>query len=375
LARQRFSDHFLDEADPQSLMNYVRRLKTLVQQQGQSFVNINIYDILPDVITNIINAGSTGDVVGPASAVNGNIAVFDGATGKLIKSDNNINWDTSSLILTLTGSGATIRATDGMAIEGKEKTDENAGGVTLASGGVIGTGDAGDLSIRAGSTGTGYGGRLFIESGSASTDGSGGDITITPGTGSGAGIDGKVQIVGDVNLPAGHTYQVDGTPIGGSGDMLASTYDPDGVAADIFDPNNTPTKTGLADGAYSGDSETGVAGAALSFGHLVYLASDSRWEKVSASAYATCHQRFGICVLAAAGDGSATRILSRGNVRADSVYPSMTVGADMYADTTAGLITGSQPQSNAGEIIRLVGHANTAHELHFDPSGNYYEIG
>jgi len=43
LAKQRFSDHFLDDADPQSLMNYVRKLRLLVQQQGQSFVNINIF--------------------------------------------------------------------------------------------------------------------------------------------------------------------------------------------------------------------------------------------------------------------------------------------------------------------------------------------
>jgi hypothetical protein len=80
----RFSDHFLDEADPQSLMNYVRRLKLQLEQQGLSFVDINIFDILPPVITNIINQGSTGDVVGPASAVDGNIAVFDTTTGKLI---------------------------------------------------------------------------------------------------------------------------------------------------------------------------------------------------------------------------------------------------------------------------------------------------
>jgi hypothetical protein len=30
-------------------------------------------------------SGGSGDVVGPASAIDGNFAVFDGATGKLIK--------------------------------------------------------------------------------------------------------------------------------------------------------------------------------------------------------------------------------------------------------------------------------------------------
>ena len=135
-------------------------------------------------------------------------------------------------------------------------------------------------------------------------------------------------------------------------------------------------ETGLADGAYSGDSEAGTAGAALAFGELVYLqTSDSRWEKVDASARATCSNRIGICVLAAAGDGSATRILSRGNVRADAAFPTMDIGGEMYASTTAGAIEGTPPSSNAGEIIRHVGHANTANELHFNPSGIYYEIG
>jgi hypothetical protein len=53
----------------------------------------------------------------------------------------------------------------------------------------------------------------------------------------------------------------------------------------------------------------------------------------------------------------------------------MTIGAAMYASVTAGEISDTPPSSNAGEIIRHVGHANTADELHFEPSGNYYEIG
>ena len=58
----RFSDYFLEDADPRSLMNYVRKLKGNVEEQGNSYVDINIVDILPDVITNIINEGSTGDM-------------------------------------------------------------------------------------------------------------------------------------------------------------------------------------------------------------------------------------------------------------------------------------------------------------------------
>lgn len=43
------------------------------------------YDDLNNKFDFTVNAAGTGDVVGPASSTNNNIAVFDGATGKLIK--------------------------------------------------------------------------------------------------------------------------------------------------------------------------------------------------------------------------------------------------------------------------------------------------
>jgi hypothetical protein len=132
----------------------------------------------------------------------------------------------------------------------------------------------------------------------------------------------------------------------------------------------------LADGAYVGDSFAAVAGAALAFGNLCYFqTSDSRWELVDASAEATCKNRLGICVLLATGDGESTRILARGNVRADAAFPSMTVGVPIYASITAGEMSETPPSSNAGEIIRVIGTANTANELHFEPDDNFFEIG
>jgi len=83
-----------------------------------------------------------------------------------------------------------------------------------------------------------------------------------------------------------------------------------------------------ADGQYSGITEAGTAGAALVFGDLCYLqTADSRWEKVDANAAATCSNKLGMCVLAAAGDASATTMLLYGKIRADSVFPTLTIGA------------------------------------------------
>lgn len=58
MTNPRFSDFFLEDADPQNLVNFIRKMKMEQIQQGMSFVDINIYDILPDVITNIINVGN-----------------------------------------------------------------------------------------------------------------------------------------------------------------------------------------------------------------------------------------------------------------------------------------------------------------------------
>jgi hypothetical protein len=135
------------------------------------------------------------------------------------------------------------------------------------------------------------------------------------------------------------------------------------------------TATTLEDGQYSGNAEDGTAGDALAFGNLVYLSVDVKWKLVDASAAATCKNRLGMCVLAAAADGDVTKILTSGTIRADTLFPDMLTGCPMYASVTAGLIADAPPSANAGEIVRFIGYANTAHELSFNPSGDYYEVG
>ena len=132
--------------------------------------------------------------------------------------------------------------------------------------------------------------------------------------------------------------------------------------------------TGLADGAFTGITEDGTAGATLAFGDLCYLAvADSRWELTDADAEATAFGKLGICVLVATGDGEATTMLLVGNVRADAVFPSLTVGAPVYVDVTAGDISNTAP-SGSGDIIRTIGQGNTANELYFKPDNCYFEV-
>ncbi len=128
----------------------------------------------------------------------------------------------------------------------------------------------------------------------------------------------------------------------------------------------------LTDGRYAEIAgSNGIAGAALSFGQLCYLqTADSRWELADANVSACFGAKLGICVLAAAGDGSATRMLYLGNVNAASLFPSMTVGMAVYMSETPGAITSTQP-TTADACIRVIGFANSADELYFCPSPDY----
>ncbi len=131
-----------------------------------------------------------------------------------------------------------------------------------------------------------------------------------------------------------------------------------------------------ADGNYTGLTMTGVAGATLAFGELVYLqTSDHRWEKASADNGAAGHNlRLGICVLAAANDNSATKILLMGTVRADTAFPDLTLGAPAFMSTTAGAIQVAAP-SGTTDVVRIVGHGGyTKEELIFAPSPDYFAL-
>lgn len=128
-----------------------------------------------------------------------------------------------------------------------------------------------------------------------------------------------------------------------------------------------------ADGKYNGITRTGTAGATLAFGDVCYFAvADNRWKLANADSAAKAQGLLGICVLAAANDGDATNILLIGMVRADTAFPSFTVGAPVFLSTTDGDLSSTAP-SGTGDIIRIVGQAWTANELWFCPSPDFFE--
>ena len=131
---------------------------------------------------------------------------------------------------------------------------------------------------------------------------------------------------------------------------------------------------GSADGKYTGLTIAATAGEALAFGDVIVLdVTAGKWFKGSVSAAAGADGDLrggtGMCVLAAAGDASATTVLLNGTCRADSNFPALTIGSVIYA-TTTGDITVTQP-TTTDHIIKVLGYALTADEIYFNPSMDY----
>jgi len=120
---------------------------------------------------------------------------------------------------------------------------------------------------------------------------------------------------------------------------------------------------GSADGKFTGTTFTATGGATIAFGRLVYLlAGDSEWYEADADAVATS----GIVALAmtvtATTDGNAVTLLQSGIIRADASFPTLTIGAPVYASTTAGAIQVAAP-SGTDDVVRVIGFALTANEI------------
>ena len=139
------------------------------------------------------------------------------------------------------------------------------------------------------------------------------------------------------------------------------------------DDSQVAVTAALADGTYSGATETGTIGtAALIFGDVAYFATaTSKWEKTNATTAATSGLKIGVCVLAGNSD-AATTILLYGKVRADAAFPAFTIGEKVYLSAAAaGDLVTAAPTGTTGFVVRIAGYGNTADELYFCPENSY----
>jgi hypothetical protein len=190
-------------------------------------------------------ASGSGDVTGPSVAVDGDVAVFNGTTGKIIKvgattGTGNLVRETSAILTTAsllntnigTPSGGTLtNCTFPVAIQNT--------GITCATARVLGRSTAGTGSVEQLTLGAG----LSLTAGVLNAVGTGSGNVVGPGSSADNnfvlfdGVTGKLikgagwnQVNGDFKGPLGYSTMVDGF-----------VYIPAGPTA----PSNTPTNTGI----------------------------------------------------------------------------------------------------------------------------------
>jgi hypothetical protein len=106
---------------------------------------------------------------------------------------------------------------------------------------------------------------------------------------------------------------------------------------------------------------------ASGFAAALYQASDGNWDEADADAIATMP-----CRALALETGTGTKlILRRGWIRDDSW--AWTPGAPVYVSTTTGGLTQTKP-SGTGDQVQIVGYAETADILDFNPSTVIVEV-
>jgi len=105
------------------------------------------------------------------------------------------------------------------------------------------------------------------------------------------------------------------------------------------------------------------AGATITFGQVLYLASDGEWALADADASSTCQGLISIA-LEGGTDGNALNVLLNGFMRDDSW--NWTAGGLIYASTTAGGLTQTAP-SGTDDVVKIVGLALTPDIIYFHP--------
>ena len=142
------------------------------------------------------------------------------------------------------------------------------------------------------------------------------------------------------------------------------------VTKDIF-IDSTP-----ADTVYSGITASFTAGEALEVGEVVYLkAADTRVWKAVATATATS-RAMGMVVADQGSAGSAVTVLLQGFLRADTNFPTWTIGGAIYtpeAETSSKNVPEQAAPDSDGDFVQVLGWAADANTVYFNPSNDIIE--
>ena len=130
-----------------------------------------------------------------------------------------------------------------------------------------------------------------------------------------------------------------------------------------------------ADTVYSGITASYTAGEALEDGEVVYLkAADSKVWKAVASATATS-RAIGMVVADASAEAAVT-VLLQGFLRADTNFPTWTIGGALYtpeAETSGKNVPEQAAPDSDGDFVQVLGWASDANTVYFNPSNDIIE--
>jgi hypothetical protein len=181
--------------------------------------------------------------------------------------------------------------------------------------------------------------------------------TVTSGTWQGSAID--------------STYIADAYLKNDADDTTSGTLTAAGfiTGGDVF-IDSTP-----ADTVYSGITASFTAGEALEDGEVVYLkASDGKVWKAVATAAATS-RAIGMVVADASADAAVTLLL-QGFLRADTNFPTWTIGGALYtpeAETAGKNVPEQAAPDSDGDFVQVLGWASDANTVYFNPSNDIIE--
>lgn len=124
------------------------------------------------------------------------------------------------------------------------------------------------------------------------------------------------------------------------------------------------------DGDYQGITQWGTSGVSVTYGDLLYLDdADGTWKLADANLGETYDKKLGMATRTT-GANESIKVLIFGVIRADSAFPTFTPGKPVFMSETAGDVSNSKP-TTSGAAHRIVGFADTADTLSFQPDGHF----
>jgi len=211
-------------------------------------------------------------------------------------------------------------------------------------------------------------GRIAVQVVDASNGAEGGGLSLSVATHDGEMQNGLVLTDGDAE------DEIDAT-IGGGAASLTTVAGNLSVTTNSFVAGYTHYDSTPADAITSGVTATFTAGEDLEIGECAYFKSDGKMWKAVATAAATT-----ACVAMAAADISADAtgvFLLKGFLRADTNFPTWTVGGRLYtpeAETSGHNVPEQAAPDTDGDFVQVIGWAVDGNTVYFCPDSTIIEV-